>query len=326
MKQKKHTFFLMAFLGALIFFGLLSFCLFLFILVIPTSGGMGGYVGVPFTISEGEGVNIISRNLYAKGLIRSKFVFETYVWLLRSERKIIAGDYEFDRGHDDIISLSNKLFRGPEPRDRFITIIEGWDRRKIAHYLEKEGFVSSTEFLEKTKDLEGYLFPDTYRVFSDATEEEIIGKMLDNFHKKVDEKLIQEIKDQGKTIEQILIVASIVEAEVRTEEDRKNVADIFWKRLKADMPLQSDATINFLTRSGRDRSTLADLEIESPYNTYKYAGLPPGPINSPSLESILAVIFPLKNSYYYFLTDAEGKVYYARSFEEHNLNRSKYLK
>ncbi len=278
-----------------------------------------------FLIQQGEGVNEISRALYDANLIRSKFVFETYVWLLRGEGKIVAGEYDLSKNFN-IINITSRLFRGPEkPRDRSITIIEGWSRRDIAEYLEKEGLVSGAEFLEKTKELEGYLFPDTYRVFRDVNTEEIIEKMLDNFHKKMNEELLSEIKNQGKTIEEILTIASIIEAEVRTNKDRKEVADIFWKRLKIGMPLQSDATINFVTQSRRSRSSLEDLQVDSPYNTYKYAGLPPGPINNPSLDAILAAIFPTSNVYYYFLTDKEGKVYYARNLDEHNLNRVKYL-
>lgn len=301
---------------------------------------------VSFLVVEGQGANAISQSLHEAGLIKSKLVFETYLWAKGLEESMIAGEYDLPAGVT-VAGLARRLTSGPdEPLDRKVTIIEGWTNAQVASYLEEEGAASSAEFLSLAGpsrperinerfpflsdipagvDAEGYFFPDTYRIFLDASTEDIILKMLDNFEAKVDGEILEEISRQEKTLHEVLTLASIIEAEVRTSEDRRQVSDIFLKRLAVGMPLQSDATVNYVTGSGRARSTHEDLGVESRYNTYKYPGLPPGPINNPSLDSIKAALYPTPNPYYYFLTDPAGGVHYARSGDEHNENRARYL-
>ena len=149
--------------------------------------------------------------------------------------------------------------------------------------------------------------------------------MLDNFDIKLNNEMRAEIEKQGKTIDEVIVLASIVEKEAAKYEDRRMAADIFLKRLKAGMPLQSDATINYITKKGTTRPSYEDLEIQSLYNTYTNKGLPPAPISNPSLSSIQAVIYPIDNDYYYFLTDNDGNIHYGRNMEEHQVNREKYL-
>jgi UPF0755 protein len=149
--------------------------------------------------------------------------------------------------------------------------------------------------------------------------------MLDNFDKKLTQDLRDEIARQKKTIFEIVTMASILEKEVQTDEDRAMVADIFWRRLKAGMPLQADSTINYITGKSDSRANLTDIQIDSPYNTYKYPGLPVGPIGNPGLSAIKAAIYPKANGYWYFLTTDDGKVIYAKSFDEHKANKAKYL-
>ena len=173
--------------------------------------------------------------------------------------------------------------------------------------------------------LEGYVFPDTYAVSPDKNSRSLVIKMLDNFDTKLSDELRRSIKEQGKTIYDVIVLASVVEREVPDTEDRRVVADIFSRRLSIGMALQSDATINYITDSGRSRSTAGDLAIDSPYNTYKYAGLPPGPIGNPGIDAIQAVIAPKKNDYLYFLTGTDGLVHYAKTFKEHQKNRELYL-
>ena len=135
----------------------------------------------------------------------------------------------------------------------------------------------------------------------------------------------EEIKKQGKTIFEVVSLASIIEREVPNDEDKKMIADIFLKRLNIGMALQSDATINFITGKGMTQPTYDDLKIDSLYNSYLYPGLPPGPISNPGLSSIEAVIYPISNNYYFFLTTKEGEVIYSVDYDEHLRNKAKYL-
>jgi len=297
-----------------------------------------------FVIEEGRGVNEISEGLFELGLINNKLAFEIYAWLWGKEDEFIAGLYNLNKGMT-IRELTRYLTTEATPRERDIIIIEGWNSKQIADYLEKEGIVSGTDFLNYVskvnpelksdyqfledldidESLEGYLFPDTYRIFNKATTSEIVGKMLTNFDKKLTTDLREEIARQGQTIEEIITLASIIEKEVATDEDRKIVSGIFQKRLRDNYPLQSDATVNFITGKGLVQPTREDTQIDNRYNTYKYLGLPPGPICNPGISSIMAVIYPNQTPYYYFLTTPDGQVIYSKTYNEHLRNKQKYL-
>lgn len=308
---------------------------------------------VDFVIENGHGINEISNNLFKARLIKNKLVFETYLWARGWEGKIKAGEYRLSRNLS-IKDLVNVLKVGLVKKDIDIKIIEGWTIDDIADYLSKNDIVSKNDFLGLAGDgakfisdnldnypflselllrnnnyskisLEGYLFPDTYTIYADAVAEDIIKKMLDNFNVKLDDEMRAEIERQGKTIDEVVILASIVEKEVAKYEDRRMAADIFLKRLEVGIPLQSDATINYVTKKGTTRPSHEDLKVQSFYNTYINKGLPPAPISNPSLSSIQAVIYPISNDYYYFLTDKEGNVYYGRNMDEHQVNRERYL-
>lgn len=280
-----------------------------------------------FVIATGEGVNTISRNLKQEGLIRNSFAFETYLWWKNFESRLIAGEYDL-KPSLSIRDLTRVLVAGETiSRERDITILEGWTRKDIAEYLEKEGIVKANNFLDATKDLEGYLFPDTYRIFKDATVQEIVVKMRANFDRKVTSEMRADIKKQKKTLDAIVIMASILEREVRTPEEQNLAADLFWRRLAIGMPLQADSTINFVVGGKRPRATYDDLKIDSPYNTYMYRGLPPGPIGNPGLSAITAALYPTKNDYLFFLTtEDDGRAIFGKTLDEHNQNRAKYLK
>lgn len=298
---------------------------------------------VAFEVEQGEGVNQISFKLAERGLIRSSFWFEVYVWQKNLERNFVAGVYEVPS--DSSIRQLVKQLTSPGNSEQNITIIEGWNNKEIAAYLETQGLVQTQDFLNLVSadlsgyvsqysfladkpsavDLEGYLFPDTYRVFKNATAKEIIKKMLDNFGQKLTPDLLAEINRRDKSLFEIITLASIIEQEVRNPDDMKLVADIFYKRLNAQIALQADSTINYLTGHGRTQSTAEDLKIDSPYNTYKYRDLPPGPISNPGLNAIMAAIYPTPNQYYYFLTTADGQVIYSKTYDEHVANKRKYL-
>lgn len=327
----------------------------LFKVVFVSQGGSGEIK--TFIIEPGQGVNTISNKLKDNNLLDSSFVFEALLWLKKSESKIQAGEYELQDTFS-INNLINALITGKAViNERNIKILEGWNLRDIGFYLENEGIVKAEElwdlvgypaidhdlaadlnrpkdysadyeFLkEKPKNLsyEGYLFPDTYRIFKDATVEDIVIKMFNNFDKKITSQMLGEIDNQGKTLYEILILASIIEKEGDTIENKKKVAGVYYNRLKLGMALQADPTVNYVTGKSTDRPSLDDIESDNLYNTYKYPGLPPGPITNPGLDSIMAVIYPDQNNYYYFINTPDGEMIFAETFEQHKRNRQIYF-
>jgi len=295
---------------------------------------------VYFVIEPGQGFNQISNNLKAAGLVENQLIFETYVWLIDREDAFIAGEHQLNKKMTSRQLVRTLTSGSTVDSEIKITILEGWRCDQIGEYLASRGLATKEEFLAaialerwqadydfladvETDKVEGFLFPDTYRVFADASVDQIIAKMLANFDQRLGDDLLAEIDRQGKTVFEIVNLASIVQKESPID-DMPMVADVFLKRLEAGIGLQSDATINYITGKKDLRPTLADLEIDSPYNTYKYRGLPPGPIASPGLAAIKAVVYPQANDYYYFL-NSDGQTYFARTYQEHLENISRYL-
>lgn len=235
-----------------------------------------------------------------------------------------------------------------------VTILEGWNNKNIGEYLEKQGVVISADFLKTISDfnisdysflpaqakgnLQGFLYPDTYRFFKVITDrskttpkeasETIIKKMLANFEAKFPIGAEALAKKQGLSLYDAIILASIVEKEANNFPNEKaTIAGIYLNRLNIGMPLQSDATVNYATGKSEASPSLDDLEVSSPYNTYKHKGLPPAPISNPSINSINAVLNPISTEYIYYLHDQKtGQPYYAETYEKHLVNKQKYLR
>lgn len=264
-----------------------------------------------FRIERGQGSWEIARLLEQERFIRSALFFEAYTFLRGSAFKLQAGDYVISSGFS-AAKINEKLAAGDVLRKR-ITIIEGWSIRDIAAYLEQQGVVLAEDILA-FRDQEGYLFPDTYEIPPGATAEELVSMMTDTFRKKV-----------GNASKDVVIMASILEKEVKEQEDKRIVSGILQKRLHAGMALQVDATVNYITGKRDSQVSRADTSIDSPYNTYKYRGLPPGPISNPGLESIQAASDPVKSPYWYYLSTPEGKTIFSKSSEEHAQAKAQYL-
>ena len=279
---------------------------------------------VIFEIEKGEGSKDIAVNLEKEGLINWGPIFRLYVLLTKVSGKLQAGNYSLSPSMS-IPEIAEKIAKGDVIKEE-ITIIEGWNLRDIGWYFENKGMFQAEEFYDEMAELEGYLFPDTYQIIKNATLEEIVKKMTDNFDEKLQQELKDEIEKQGKTIFGIITMASLIEKEVRTKEDKELVSGILWKRLESGVPLQVDATIVYITKNKTVKISKQDTEIDSPYNTYKYAGLPIGPICNPGLESIKAAIYPKTSSYWYYLSTPEGETIFSRTLEEHNIAKAKYLK
>lgn len=267
----------------------------------------------------------IAAHLKNQGIIKSRLLFEFYVFFSGEAPKLQAGKYELSPGLN-IVQIAQKFILGATlPPGIKVTIPEGFTLKQTDAHLSEFGLIESGQLLSQPQ-LEGYLFPDTYWFDEEAGLDEIIDKMRVNFDRKVDQDLRNEIEAQGKTIEEIIIMASLLEEEVATDEDRRIVSGIFWKRLANDFPLQSCATIAYILGVDKWRYSAQDIEIESPYNTYQHLGLPPGPICSPGLSAIKAAIEPQETDYNFFLSKLNGETVFSKTLQEHNIAKQKYLK
>ncbi len=301
-------------------FAFLLFCVYLSIHTPPKNFPFNEVI----TITPGESLQNITNNLYESNVIRFPFIFRTTVIMLGGERKVIAGDYLLDQKVGPI-DIAVRLIKGNfHTESKKITIPEGWDNKEIADYLEKN-LVSfnKNEFLKIVKDKEGYLFPDTYFIANTTRPRTIVNLMESTFDSKI--KSVTGLATSTRSLHEILTMASILEGEALTTVDRKLVAGILYRRMEIGMPLQVDATFSYVNGKSTFELTLDDLKIDSPYNTYKYKGLPPTPINNPGLDAINAALYPTKTKYLYFLTSKSGKMHYARTFEEHKKNKQLHL-
>ena len=282
---------------------------------------------VLFKISNGEGGKEIAQNLEKHDLIKSDFLFKLYAVLQGGSKKLQAGTYLLSPSMS-VAKIFKKIVSGDALKEK-ITIIEGWNLRDIAWYFENKAMFQAEELLELSETfenkLEGYLFPDTYFIDKDTALGDIVRIMLDNFDKKVSPELRQEIENQGKSISQIITMASLLEKEVRDYQDKQIVSGVLWKRMKIGMPLQVDATISYITHKKTSKISKAETQIDSPYNTYIYRGLPRGPICNPGLDSIKAAVYPEESDYWYYLSSLEGETIFSKTLEEHNIAKAKYL-
>lgn len=337
-----------------IFFGLVFLSTFLLGIFVPVDRRSSKEI--LFTIEKGEGSREIGNNLRAQGLIRSNALFRIYTVATGTSLKLQAGDYLLSPS-TSLFGIVRKFVIGDIMQEK-LTIIEGWDLRDIGWHLEGRGMFMAEELFEligfpaidyrRNNDLpplqdfssqysflqdkpafvglEGYLFPDTYQIQKGETVKEIVQKMLANFEQKFDQRFREETARQKKTIFNIVTMASLLEKEVRSLEDKKIVAGILWKRLSVGMALQVDATVAYLTGKKSVQISKEDIQLDSRFNTYKYPGLPAGPIGNPGLDSLEASLYPQNNSYWYYLSTPEGKTIFSKTLEEHNIAKAKYLK
>lgn len=281
-----------------------------------------------FVIRRGENVTQIAKNLEKEGLIRNRVVFYFIVKQLRIDKKIQAGDFRLSPSMN-LYEIAKTLTKGT--LDIWVTIIEGLRKEEIAQIFSKELNLPESEFIKIAK--EGYLFPDTYLIPKNATIKTVIAILTKNFNSKYNQALQKKAKEKGLTDEEVIILASLVEREAKFNEDRPLVASVILNRLKNQMKLDIDATVQYALGYQSDEKTWwkknltkEDLEIDSPYNTYKYPGLPPTPICNPGLASIKAILEAPETDYFYYLSDKFGKIHFAKTLDEHNQNIRKYLR
>ena len=284
-----------------------------------------------FTVQPGASAYSLGKELRESGIVRSVWLFRAIASLKGIDTMIQSGTYEVEPPVT-LLRVLDALAHPENNQERTITIIPGWDLRDIAEYLETQQVVSSTEFFRvageplSADNKDGYLAPETYRIFANASAEEIVKKLTDERMKQL-APLNEAMEQFDLKPKEVITLASIVEREVTGKTDRAMIADIFLRRLKNSWALQADSTVHYMVgKRGTVFTTREDRESESLWNTYKYPGLPPGPICNPSVESIEAVLNHAENNFWYFLTTPDGEVKYARTLEEHNENVARWLR
>ena len=289
-----------------------------------------------FVVEKGDTISDIVANLSEQGFIRSSFGTQVAFRFNRTG-VVQSGTYNvsprMDAWQVAYIIAHNQTATAK------ITIPEGYTVVQIANLLEKKNIIMATDFLKATDNfppdftfltsrpnnsLEGYLFPDTYNMNQGTPVRDLLLQMLDNFKQRI-ATVDSQLKSSKYTLHQVVTLASLVEKEARTDASRKLVAGILINRLNKNMRLDVDATVRYITGDWVGPISQADLNNSSPYNTRKITGLPPGPICNPGLASIQAVLSPTASDYLYYLTDADGAMHYAKTLEEHNTNKAKYL-
>jgi len=277
-------------------------------------------------VKAGTTIEEAGRMLREAKLIRSEFWFKLWSVTLGGNGGIKAGEYYLAEPLS-VFALVSRLSSG-----RFdvtpvkVTVPEGSSIRQVAAILKRElPRLNEKRFLQAADGREGYLFPDTYSLLPAASPEEIVAIMGKNFDKRIG-GIMSDIEKFGKPLAEVIVMASLLEEEARTTETRRAIAGILWKRLEIGMPLQVDAVFPYIIGKNTFEVTTEDLLYDSPYNTYKYAGLPPAPITNPGLDSIRAAVTPIESRYLYYLSDKKGEMHYAVNHLQHLTNKEKYLR
>ncbi len=284
----------------------------------------------------------IAAMLEQQGMIRDDRAFRLYARFHNLDNRIQAGYYLLNASMS-AEEILNILVRGKTASKSF-TIPEGYTLKQITESLAAKGFIREPLFKDLLvngqfnyaflKDLprgdrrlEGYLFPETYNIGLDSTEKDILNVMLDGMNRQIKEiQLEEKAKAMNLTLHQAVTIASMIEREARVDKDRTLISSVIHNRLKAGMRLQIDATVEYALGGHREKIYYKDLEVDSPYNTYKFNGLPPGPIASPGRESLLAAVNPAQTKYLYYVAKPDGSHAFSETLAEHNANKNKYLK
>ena len=277
-------------------------------------------------IPGGSSAHQIINILEEEGIVRkNNYILGAVLKFARLEEKLKYGEYDLSPAMN-MAQILEKLVKGEVVLYK-ITIPEGYNSEQIAELLDKKGIVEKESFLKLVKNneksWEGYLFPDTYEVPKGYGGEKMLKLLLSNFNQQVVDKLAPKIEESQFSLPEIIILASLIEKEAKYEEEKSKVSSVFYNRLKKGMKLQSCATIQYILGTPKERLEEADLKIDSPYNTYLYAGLPPGPICNPGLESIIAALEPAESNWLYFVLGEDGRHIFSETYEEHLKNKNK---
>jgi UPF0755 protein len=293
---------------------------------------------VQIEVKKGETLSTIVDTLYAQGIIPSKTNMKIAALIYGAEKKLKSGRFKIPDGLN-YLQLVELLIEGSPINEILVTIGEGIWQKDLAKLLKEKLNIDSAKIMELSKsrsflnsvqlneeNLEGYLLPETYYFYANSTAEEVLRKLYDEMNKLFnDVKVLSRISELGMNKHKILTLASIIEGESNLFSEFKTIAGVYHNRLKKGMALQADPTIQYLIRDRRkNKIYLKDLEINSRFNTYKYPGLPPAPINNPGRDAIMAALYPEKNNYLYFVANGEGGHNFSTNYIEHSQNVLKY--
>jgi UPF0755 protein len=282
-----------------------------------------------FEIKESETFTSVAERLLALEVIPSKTNFRIAAFIYGAETSIRAARYKIPNGLN-YLELLDLFLNGPADFLRSIRVNDGQTIKWLSAKVRRDLNVDSTSFFKlshdpqfikslglKVSSLEGYLFPGTYKVYERSSPDEVINIFYDGFKEFWNDTLKLRAEKIGFTIHQVLTLASIIKGETHLVDEMPRIAGVYHNRLRIGMRLQADPTIQYLLPGGWRRLLYEDLRIESPYNTYRYAGLPPGPINNPGKNPILAALYPEENKYLYFVADGSGGHKFASTYSEH---------
>jgi UPF0755 protein len=330
--KKRRIFFLIA---GLIIFGLPAYFCSDIYLFANNPADLSAPQQMIFKISPGQNFNKITNNLFSKKLITSPTKFKLIARLKKSDRKLIAGEYELSRDMTPL-EIVKQLTDGSVRLHR-LAIPEGFNIRQIAENVEAAGFSEKQSFIRAATDeefvrgmdisastLEGFLFPDTYYFSKDVSPQQIIAAMVARFHQVFLPEWKARAKEMGFSINEIITLASIIEKETGVAVERPIISSVFHNRLKRKMRLATDPTVIYGIKNFNGNITKKDLNTYTPYNTYMIAGLPPGPIANPGSKSIKAALYPAKTNYLYFVAKRDKTHYFSSTLTEHNQAVRKY--
>ncbi len=292
-----------------------------------------------FKVAKGESISQVLDSLYSKGIIDNRLNMKIAYYLMGQGKTIKAGNYYIPNGLN-YFELVDLFTNQPHRRELLISIPEGMWQNKLAGFLKNKMEIDSAaimrlssdpEFISKlnigAENLEGFLLPEGYYFWGDATPEEIMTRMKTEQDKIFNDSVKAQMSRLKLSREQILTLASIIDGESNDIKEFKRISGVYHNRLRIRMPLQADPTIQYLVREKRNGGLQrVDFDIKSPFNTYKNYGLPPSPINNPGKDAILAAVFPEKHNFLYFVADGTGSHVFAKSFSDHERNVAKYRK
>ena len=291
---------------------------------------------ITFEVKPGMTLKQVTLELFNQRLILSPSAFQAIAYIQDKEKQIMVGEFSLSPSMlptEIILRLtSGKTILYP------LTIPEGYRITEIASLLDTQGLASSEVFILQTQDkdliksmdiptdsLEGYLFPETYYLSKLTPEKKIVQKMVNTFKEKVlKSQLLKSTKESPLSLHEIITLASLIEKETGLDSERKLISSVFHNRLRKNMRLQTDPTVIYAIEKFDGNIRKRDLKIDSPYNTYRYKGLPPGPISSPGIKSIEAAIFPIKSNHLYFVSRQDGSHHFSSTLVEHNQAVKKY--
>lgn len=316
----------MNFIGKLFFiFSLIFLIAILFITAIyfplEENSATQKVVNIPSGTNAKEIVNVLEKNEIIR---KNNYTFRILIKIMKLEDQLKYGEYDLSSSMS-MLQILDKLVKG-EVITYKITIPEGYTSAQIAELLDKKEIVEKESFLKLVnngeKSWEGYLFPDTYEVPKQYGAENMVKIMLSNFNQiAIENKFTDKAEKIGFSMEEIIILASIIEKESKFTEERRQVSSVFHNRLKKNMKLQSCATIQYILEEPKEELDESDLKIDSLYNTYLYKSLPPGPISNPGLDSIMSALEPEEEDYLYFVLGENGKHIFSKTYQEHLKNK-----